>query len=246
MHITRLILPAVTALVLALPARVSAQVLWTEGHGDIGMAYEDEGGGFEVHPHWHIEGGTVDGTPRPDEEFDTADLTLVVPNIPETQAIRNANSSWDPIGVGAGEAFWRLPTNPLAGVPYMGWATEDLAVLDWVGDLTFSLTGLNAPGDISVYYFPDGNLTFLWASSDGITGADFFFQAPGAHQHFNVAFSAPGIYEVEITMSGTHVVDGFQSGSSTFVFNVVPEPSSALLLAAGAGILVMARRQRRS
>lgn len=244
MQIRRLILPAVTALVLSLPAHVSAQALWTEGHGDIGMAYEDEGSGFEVHPHWHIEGGTVDGTPRADEEFDTADLTLIVPNIPNALATRNASSSWDPIGVGAGETFWRISTNPLTGVPYLGWATEDLNVADWVGDLTFSLTGLNAPGDISVYYFPDGDLTFLWASSNGITGADSFNQAAGEHQHYNVAFSAPGTYEVEITMSGTHVTDGFQSGSSTFVFNVVPEPSSMLLLALGGGLLALRLRRR--
>jgi len=241
MHITRLILPAVTALVLALPASVSAQALWTEGHGDIGVSYE---GGEFLHPHWHIEGGTVDGTPRPDEEFDAADLNLVVPNIGNATATRNASPSWDPIGVGAGETYWRLSQNPLAGVPYMGWATEELVLSDWNGDITFSLTGLTGPGDISVYYFPNGDLTFLWASSNGITGADAFDLAPGVHTHFNVAFSAPGLYGVGITISGTHAVDGFKTATQTFGFNVVPEPSSMLLLALGGGLL-LARRWRR-
>jgi len=241
MHITRLILPAVTALVLALPARVSAQALWTEGHGDIGVGYESG----ELHPHWHIGGGTVDGTPRPDEEFDAADLRVVVPNIPNAKSTRNADSSWAPIGVGAGETFWRIPQNSSVGVPYFGWAAEELVDADWDGDITFALTGLVAPGHISVYFFdPDGNLTFLWASLGGITGADAFSLAPGVHAHYNVAFSAPGLYEVAITISGTHAVDGFKTATETFGFNVVPEPSSMLLLALGGGLL-LARRWRR-
>ncbi len=244
MQIPRYLLPVVVVLVTALPVRVSAQVLWTEGHGDIGVGYEDEGSGFELHPHWHIEGGTVDGTPRPDEEFDSSDLRLVVPNIPNAVAARNASAIWDPIGVAGGETYWRISTNSLTGVPYLGWATEELDVLDWTGDISFALTGLTAPGDISVYFFPDGNLTFLWASSNGITGADTFALAPGVHSHFNVAFSTPGLYEVEVTISGTHVDDGFQTATHTFGFNVVPEPSTALMLALGAGLIALRRRRR--
>ncbi len=247
MHITRLILPAFIALILALPARVSAQALWTGGHGDIGVGYENEGSGFELHPHWHIEGGTVDGIPRVDEEFDAADLNLVVPNIANTLVTRNADPSWNPIGVGAGETFWRLSTVSQAGVPYLGWATEELVVTDWDGEITFALAGLTGPGDISVYYFPDGDLTFLWASFGGITGADAFSLAPGVHAHFNVAFSTPGLYEVGITVSGTHITDGFQTATQTFGFNVIPEPSSMLLLALlGGGFLLLVRRWRRA
>lgn len=220
-----------------------SQALWTAGHGDIGVGYEDEGGGFELHPHWHMEGGTVDGTPRADEEFDSGSLVLVVPNIPNALATRNASAIWDPIGVGAGETFWRISSNSQAGVPYLGWATEELDETDWLGDITFTLSGLVAPGDLSLYYFPDGELTFLWASSDGLSGGDAFLLSPGVHEHYNVAFSAPGFYEVEITVSGTHVTDGFQSATQTFGFNVVPEPSSALLLTAGLGILGLVRRR---
>ena len=223
------------ASVLSLPA----QAVWTSGHGDIGVGYE----GGELHGHWHIEGGVVDGTPRPDEEFEPDALWLVVPDVPQTQAIRNANSAWDPIGVGAGQPFWRLSSSSQSGVPYMGWATEELEVSEWTGDISFTLTGLVGPGDISVYYFPDGDLTFLWASSDGL--GDSFGIEPGFHEHFNVAFTAPGIYEVEITFSGTHVTDGVVSSTETFTFQVVPEPTSALLVAAGAAGLAVLRRRRK-
>lgn len=224
------------------PATGFTQMLWTSGHGDIGVGYEDEGGGFTLHPHWHIEGGTVDGTPRPDEEFEADALWLVVPDSPSTQAVRNSGANWAPIGVAAGETYWRLSTTSQSGVPYLGWATEELDPADWVGDITFTLAGLTAPGDISVYYFPDGDLTFLWASSDGL--GDSFGLEAGVHEHYNVAFSAPGLYEVEITVSGTHVTDGLVSTTETFSFQVVPEPSSAILLAAGLGVLAIRRRRK--
>lgn len=224
------------------PVTGFTQMLWTSGHGDIGVGYEDEGGGFALHPHWHIEGGTVDGTPRADEEFEPADLWLIVPDSPSTQATRNANASWAPIGVAAGESYWRLSTTSQTGVPYLGWATEELDPADWVGEISFTLTGLTAPGDISVYYFPDGDLTFLWASSDGL--GDSFGLEAGVHEHYNVAFSAPGLYEVALTISGTHVTDGFVSSTETFTFQIVPEPSSALLIATGLGLLAMRRSRR--
>lgn len=228
-------------------ASSKAQSTWTSGHGDIGVGYEDEGSGFELHPHWHLEGGIVDGTPRTDEEFDAADLTLIVPNNANATATRNASSSWDPIGVGAGETYWRLTSNSQIDVPYLGWATEELAVADWSGDISFTLSGLTGPGDVSLYYFPDGNLTFLWASSDGLSGADSFGLEPGVHAHFNLAFSAPGTYSADITVSGTHVTDEFQTATETFTFTVVPEPSVVGLLAVAVGTsLFLAYRRRRA
>lgn len=66
-------LTALTLLLMAVTAAPAfSQALWTTRHGDIGVAFE----GGELEPHWHIEGGTVDGVPRPDEEFDAADLRV--------------------------------------------------------------------------------------------------------------------------------------------------------------------------
>ena len=67
-------------------------------------------------------------------------------------------------------------------------------------------------------------------------------QAAGVHDHYNVAFTKAGLWEVGITVSGTHVTDGVVSDSGTFRFNVVPEPSTALL--GGLGLLAMFRRRR--
>ncbi len=222
-----------------------AQSTWTSGHGDIGVGYEDEGSGFELHPHWHLEGGVVDGTPRNDEEFDAGDLTLLVPNSANATAIRPASSDWAPIGVAAGETFWVLPGNSQPGVPYLGFATEELSIGDWNGDIAFTLSGLTGPGDVSVYFTSVGTPTFLWASSDGVTAADSFNLTPGVHNHYNVAFSTPGTYALDITVSGTHDGDGFKSSTETFTFTVVPEPSVIGLLAlASIGAILFARRRR--
>lgn len=241
MHALRPAFLSAITLLLLTSSPASAQLIWTEGHGDIGFAYED-GTAF---PHWHIEGGTVNGTPRADEEFEPGNLSLIVPDIPGAKSVRNADPSWAPIGVAAGEPFWRLSSGPVSGVPYLGWATEELDPSEWLGGISFTLTGLTAPGDIALYYFPDGEKTFLWASYDGLSAADSFTMEAGLHEHFNMSFTAPGLYQVQITMAGTHVTDGNVSSTSTFEFNVVPEPSTMLLVAVGAGFLVLRRWRKK-
>lgn len=188
-------LTALAVLLLAVTAAPAfSQALWTTGHGDIGVAFE----GGELEPHWHIEGGTVDGTVRPDEEFEAGDLRAVL-NDPAI-ATRQANSAgrdWDPIGVAAGETFWRIPSGPVDGIPYLGFATEEGFVpADWATGITFRLTGLLAPtgGHYSLYRFDTntGDLVFDMASLGGISAADAFEIPVATHSPFNLAFSQLG------------------------------------------------------
>ena len=82
----------------------------------------------------------------------------------------------------------------------------------------------------------------VFNSGDGITGADSTTLPTGGHAHFNFSFSAPGQYDIEFK------VDGLDGGlpvtqTATYTFDVVPEPTSALLLATGALALIGRRRR---
>jgi surface-anchored protein len=60
----------------------------------------------------------------------------------------------------------------------------------------------------------------------------------GGHDHFNWGFTKPGVYELELTFSGTHITDGLLSASGRFTFlvgdtTVVPEPGAWLLVLSG-------------
>jgi len=225
------------------------------GHGDVGVGYE--AGDFDLHV--HIEGGTVDGVAYPDEEFEADDIIVRVPYTTwqhsSVNGGRPAGSQWNPIGVGAGSAYWFLPqSNTGTGgaaalnAPFLGFATEELDASEWTGNLTFTLLGLNGPGHFSLW--SDGfSPTFFMSTVDGISGADSFSIAPETHQHYNLGFTQPGVYELLFQVSGMHNDDGFVVGSGTYTFVVqgstVPEPSSVMLGLMGALFLKTLRRARK-
>lgn len=212
--------------------------VYTSGHGDIAVAYEN--GQLELH--WHISpDGVVDGAPvgnSPDgREFAPGDLMAFVS---DPAFARPDGDIWNPIGTGAGEDVWFLPQSGSVantqGKPFLG-LNEELDDADW-SNLQWSITSLVGPGEFSLWQ--DGfSPSFKVSSVDGLP--DPFVSG---HDHFNWGFTAPGLYEVGFTYSGDHVTDGFQSDSETFRFLVaVPEPGS--LAALGIGALGFLTRRRR-
>lgn len=229
------------AAALALPsASLFAQSEWTDGHGDIGVGYE----AGELEPHWHLHtGAVVDGSSLgSDDEYEAGDLQLILPDNADTQSTRPASSAWDPIGVGANEEYWTLPSSSTPGIPYLGWATEELDPAKW-SDITFTLTGLTGPGDVTVFS-GSPNPNFHWASFGGISSADNFVLSPDTHTHYFMTFSQTGIYSLDIQMSGVHSDDGNKLATDTFSFHVVPEPSTGLLLGIGMAAFLLSRRRR--
>ncbi|MBK8267857.1 MAG: hypothetical protein IPK83_05955 [Planctomycetes bacterium] len=119
---------ALTFLVLGTASNAVADVEeWTEGHGDIGIAYED---GWNLHI--HAEGATIGGVEYLDQEFETGDVRIVVPALAE--AIRPGGAEWAPIGVGAGQSYWAISQTEVVGVPFVGFGTEEISAGDFVGD----------------------------------------------------------------------------------------------------------------
>lgn len=232
---------------------------YTGGHGDIGIGYE--GGELELHVHLH-EASVVDGTPLDaDGEYGPDELTIVVPYSTYEHVVdvggRDPSAAYDPIGVNAGEGYWFLPATDSGpggadalGTPFLGLGAEELEPLDWVGQLTLSLVSVSGPGYFSMWvggFAP----TFFMSNVDGISGADQFLLDAGGHEHVNFSFSQAGTYQITLSASGTHAIDGAVSDTATYTFEVqgqgdpsqVPEPSTVgLLLMSG---LLLARTRRR-
>lgn len=205
----------------------------TGGHIDGPAFGYDTAGGFE--PHYHNEGGpdgaiiggtrvTAETEYEPDELIvfvrPTSTITLGTTTyywLPETEAAADANN-----------------------VPFIGLGLEELTPEDWLdGTVSLTLLSVTGPGDFR-----------LW-QDDGFGGANDFLNpadgkmsfdiAAGTHTHYNRGFTELGEYALEFEISGTHLVDGPQSGSASY-FYAVPEPSSALLLVGG--MLLGLRRRR--
>jgi len=228
----------------------SAQ-LWTAGHGDIGVALEDDDGPggnppeFHLHAHLH-SGAVVDGSPLvADQEYDAAGLTINVPLLTKISAPANAALSAG-TGAATGEDLWILPQNNPGSdpIPFLGLATEELVPGDWSTDITFTLGAVSSPsgsGEFSVWQ-PDGigGFNFFFATADQsltVNGDDTLDLGAGVHDHFNYGFTEAGSWTVELTASGTHIMLGALSDTQTFSFNVVPEPSA---FPAIAGLFVLA------
>ena len=261
---TRVAIPLIAALTLAWlhPASALAASVYTGGHGDLGVEYDadEEPNGFHVHAHIGA-GGMVNGAPLDDEaEFEPADLIIQVPNtsnIGRTAGVLGGSfEAYDFTGAGSnflgtdvGDDLWVLMFDSadaaFYGQPFLGMAAEEgFTPSDWSGSIQFAMTGFSGPGNFSAM---SGAFSRRWDTEDGSFANDLINIGPGGHSHFYLAFTAPGIYEVELTVTGTHKLHGLVTGTDTFTFEVVPEASSLVMLAIGSvGLVSVGRRRRRS
>ena len=246
---TKTLLPLLGSLITP-----SFAALYSADHGDIGIAYEDEGDGAEFFLHYHLGGDAIlDGSPvgggEEGEEFEPSAITALVPD--STKAIMGSvavlNSG---TGVSNGSPIWIIPQAEAEGVPFLGIATEELDGDLFPGGATFELMSVTSPSG-------DGDFS-VWQQS-GISEPDFFFStnsagstvdnnklemSAGGHDHFNLGFSEEGMWEVELKVSGLLNGTELLTDTETFSFQVgsVPEPSTALLGLLGA--LSLFRRRR--
>lgn len=238
--------PAAVALASMASPLAPAQFIYTAGHGDIGLAYED--GAFE--PHWHLHSdAVVNGSPLgSDGEFEAHEVLAYVPN---PSIARPAGSQWDFLGIAAGSPLWYLPQIEDSGKPFLGIASEELTGSEW-SSLTISLVSVNGPAGGHFSLWQDGLFgpNVYMTTSNGIDGTDLYAMTPGGHAHFNYGFTEPGIYDVTFQWNGMHTSDGLISASETFTFGVtaVPEPGEiGLAMALGlAGFLGVRQWRRRA
>lgn len=231
---------SLSALGLSLPGAQAFSV-FTTGHGDIGVAYED--GAFA--PHWHLhEGAVVNGASlEEDGEFAPDELLAYVP---APSLSRPEGAAWDFLGVPAGSPLWYLPQAEDPAKPFLGLATEELRPEDW-SSLRLSLhQAFGPPGGQFALWQTDvlGAPRVRMATSDGVDAGDGFDLLAGSHGHFNYGFTQPGMYQLTFQWDGVHVADGPVSARGTYSFGVtvVPEPGTGALLVLGTLALLWRRR----
>lgn len=231
--------------------------IFSAGHGDVGGIYANSELELEV----HLDDAGVELSPE--------EVTIVVPA--SAAQGRPAGAAYDAIGVPASGRIFKLSqssfeANVLDHSPFLGIATEEIPSgiftpfpgtnpAAGIGLVRLELVAVTGPGHFTVWRdFPGGPgwesrsgfVGMPLASSDGVDPAHDYVDLPtGVHEHENWAFTAPGVYDVTLRLSGELLAGGRAVAEGTYRFEVVPEPSSALL-ALGTVALAAAARRRRS
>lgn len=221
-----------------------AQNYYTSGHADVGVGYDADTKEFE--PHWHLgSNAVVNGVPvGVDTEFEPEDLIGVV------QATRLSPSGLSStLGVADGTLIFAAGSSTYQ--PNLGFGVEELDSDDWVGAITLTLIDWDLPSgaDFALYTTNIGGTSvvdrlFSTYAPGSTDLGNSFTMTPGDHAHFQWGFTTLGTYTFEFQWSGTHVDDGLITTTASYTFDVVPEPSSALLLGVG-GLGLWALRRRR-
>lgn len=225
-----------------------AQTVYSSGHADIGVAYEEEG----LFVHYHFGGdaqlnGVISGE---ESEYAIPDVLTHIPltlgsmaEVPATPY----NQAWGlPAG---GGAIYYIPQVQVADVPWLGFGTDELDPTDWIGNFTFKLESVSGPGEFSLWTTGVfGEPTFYYSTNHaaGTANGNNTMVLGFTHAHANWGFTETGLYDITLTVSATHAVDGPVSSTQTLHFAVgaVPEPASATMLLLGG--LCLASRRRRS
>jgi len=177
--------------------------------------------GYELELHLH----STEVTPS---EFGAGDALL--PVVAAAKTTRPPGSQFDFIGVAAGSPMWLLPKNQNPAVLFLSIGTEELDPADFSSSLLWSLTtvtgsgGGPAPGSFSVWNVDNfGTVVPLMSTASGTSTPNAFNVSAGTHTHFNYGFTAPGLYNIEFTASGTlspALGGGPVNGTATYSFGV--------------------------
>jgi surface-anchored protein len=226
------------ALLLTSGLAVVGQTPLTQGHVDVGLAYDEGENEWELHVHDEATDA---------EYFPATDALLFVKY--EAYGTVPAGAQWSFLGA-AGSEVWTLPKVENPELLYLGLGTEEIPAGIFAGNsLQFQLKSVTGPGHFALYDVDAfGDPTVLFNSRDGIDAADIITLPVDSHLHYNWAFSAAGLYTIEFEAFGESVVNGpTTSGDVAYLFEVqaVPEPGTGALVLVGALAMGLFRRAAR-
>ncbi|MFI0446495.1 TIGR03773 family transporter-associated surface protein [Actinomadura sp. 6N118] len=128
-----------------------------------------------------------------------------------------------------GSRIWQIPQTQKAGVPWLGWNTEELRSYQVKGDISWSLDKVEGPGTLAVYeYSTFGQPRIIFNSGDGMP--DAYGIRLGTHAHGNWAFTKEGIYKATFTHTATLASGAKSSDTEVVTFavgNVDPRSAQA-------------------
>jgi surface-anchored protein len=213
----------ITALLISAASSmpVRAQAILTEEHTDLGSRYDDGKWSLRAYDEENIIGY------KPDR------VLLYVNPIGKTT--RPAGSSYDFIGVGAGQNYYRISQNITGGLLYLGFnAYENSAFSSydpyvesdgrirgnwpWI---RWHLVSVKGPGHFSIWQSGDeGPLVLMSSFQNGVDPTDSVWIVSRGHIHLNWGFTAKGVYEVELKCSGYVGGQYVESCPQTYYFGV--------------------------
>ncbi len=167
----------------------------------------------------------------PEQLYPATEVCINVPRLGFDEIVsfggRPAASSWDPIGVAAGEGFWYLPEQALTGMPWFGIASEvsalgGIPIADFGPTLTITID-VDGPegGSLSAWGAVQDELTpppFIFSTTTGLLQAEVI---TSSHAHYNWGFSKAGEYVVETRIAGTRTSTGQRVTSAPVFYRFI-------------------------
>ena len=214
--------------VLAMISPATAQTIYNTGHWDISA--HEHGSLLELSLHNHdLESEYPLGSSVISYDFGASSPTSV--------SVGDSN-----LGL-----LYVSPEDEIAAddsaMPFIGFSAGELA-LPFTGTVTFTMTGFTYTGSGTGNFYLFEGTSLFWDSRAGVGNYGSFSVNVGSHGHGEFGFSDLGLYEITLQASGN---DGspVSGESATFRFDVVPEPSTGVLLMAGLATLSAVRRRTR-
>lgn len=162
------------------------------------------------------------------EEASASDVLL--PVVAAAKESRSANSQFSFIGVEAGQPIWRLPRSQNPNRLFLSIGTEELSSADFASPIAWNLIGVTgsgngpAPGYFSMWGVDDfGGVIPLMSTAPNAGMPNVFDVNVADHEHFNYAFTAPGLYNIEFQATATlspALGGGQVTGSAVYSFGV--------------------------
>lgn len=164
------------------------------------------------------------------EPHETAADSALLPVVAAAKTTRPVSSVYDFTGAAAGGTLWLLPKNQNQSVLFLSIGTEEIASSALAGPMTWTLTSVTgsgggvAPGVFSVWNVDNfATVIPLMSTAVGAGTPNAFNVTAATHTHFNYGFTAPGLYNVEFSVSAplsASLGGGTAVGSATYSFGV--------------------------